>query len=77
MLRGYSGISHIFYYFVMRNYINRGLIDGGASYCSFISKHVHSLVVPLPPILEQNQVAGKIDELLYLLEIPRGGYNED
>ena len=52
----------------MRCYKNKGLIDGrGIGLQGFSSKRVHSLIVPLPPLSEQNRIVERIDELLQMI----------
>lgn len=64
-LRGYCGIVHKYYYYVMRNYKDMGMIDGrGIGLQGFSSKRVHSLVIPLPPAIEQRKIADIIDEYM-------------
>jgi len=68
-LRGYGGINHKYYYYMMWNYKNRGIIDGrGIGLQGFSSKRVHSLVAPLPPIDEQNRIVERIDSILEQLK---------
>lgn len=67
-LRGYCGIVHKYYYYVMRNYKDMGMIDGrGIGLQGFSSKRVHSLVVPLPPLEEQKRIVEKIQGILSAL----------
>ena len=64
-LRGYGGINHKYYYYMMRDYKDRGIIDGrGIGLQGFSSKRVHSLVAPLPPIAEQNRIVAKIEAIM-------------
>ena len=64
-LRGYGGINHKYYYYMMRDYKDRGIIDGrGIGLQGFSSKRVHSLVAPLPPIAEQNRIVEKIEAIM-------------
>ena len=67
-LRGYCGIVHKYYYYIMRNYKDMGMIDGrGIGLQGFSSKRVHSLVVPLPPLEEQKRIVEKIQGILSAL----------
>ena len=69
-LRGYGEIEHKFYFYIMRNYKDSGLIDGrGIGLQGFSSKRVHSLVVPLPPIAEQKRIVEKLDIVLEQIDI--------
>lgn len=64
-LRGYGGIVHKYYFYIMRNYKDMGMIDGrGIGLQGFSSKRVHSLIVPLPPLAEQNRIVDKLDNVL-------------
>ena len=68
-LRGHCGINHKYYYYMMRDYKDRGLIDGrGIGLQGFSSKRVHSLIAPLPPLSEQNRIVDVIDEMLRIVE---------
>ena len=69
-LRGYGGIDHRFYFYIMRNYKDSGMIDGrGIGLQGFSSKRVHSLVVPLAPLAEQKRIAEKLEELFSQIDI--------
>ena len=69
-LRGYAGIDHRFYFYLMRNYKDSGMIDGrGIGLQGFSSKRVHSLVVPLAPLAEQIRIADKLEEVLAQIDI--------
>ena len=69
-LRGYGGIDHRFYFYIMRNYKDSGMIDGrGIGLQGFSSKRVHSLVVPLAPLAEQKRIAEKLEELFVEIDI--------
>lgn len=69
-LRGYGDINHKFYYYIMRNYKDSGMIDGrGIGLQGFSSKRVHTLVVPLPPISEQTRIVDKLDAVLAEIDI--------
>ncbi len=69
-LRGYGGIEHKFYFYIMRNYKDNGMIDGrGIGLQGFSSKRVHSLIVPLPPLAEQKRIVEKLDTVLKQIDI--------
>lgn len=60
-----KGIISKYYYYLMWNYKQNGLIDGrGIGLQGFSSKRVHSLIVPLPPIAEQERIVQKIDSII-------------
>lgn len=65
----YSAISPHFYYYVMRLYKAINMIKGqGIGLQGFSSKRVHSLVVPLPPVLEQERIVSRIEVIFELLD---------
>ncbi len=68
-LRGYiSNICVKYYYYLMWLYKETGKIDGrGIGLQGFSSKRVHSLIVPLPPLVEQKCIADKLAEVLGVL----------
>lgn len=69
-LRGFGNIDHKYYFYLMRNYKDSGMIDGrGIGLQGFSSKRVHSLVVPLPPIAEQKRIVDEIDKVLAQIDI--------
>ena len=54
-----------YYFYMMWSYKNSGLINGrGIGLQGFSSKRVHSLIVPLPPLAEQQRIAERIEEIL-------------
>lgn len=69
-LRGYGGIVHRFYMYVMKTYKDNGLIDGrGIGLQGFSAKRVHFLIVPLPPISEQKRIVELIDNVVSKINI--------
>ena len=62
-------LSTAFYYYVMRLYKAINKIDGlGIGLQGFSSGRLHSLVVPLPPLPEQERIVKKIDAIFVLLD---------
>ncbi len=54
-----------YYFYMMWSYKNSGLINGrGIGLQGFSSKRIHSLIVPLPPLTEQQRIAERIEEIL-------------
>ena len=53
-----------FYYYLLRLYKQTGRINGiGIGLQGFSSKRVHSLIVPLPPLAEQERIVNQLNEL--------------
>ena len=63
-LRPYISLSSRFYYYVMFLWKQIGLIGGqGIGLQGFSSKALHNLMVPLPPVDEQEKIVVFVDEL--------------
>ena len=63
-LRPYISLSSRFYYYVMFLWKQMGLIGGqGIGLQGFSSKALHNLMVPLPPVDEQEKFVVFVDEL--------------
>ena len=63
-LRPYISLSSRFYYYVMFLWKQMGLIGGqGIGLQGFSSKALHNLMVPLPPVDEQEKIVVFVDEL--------------
>ena len=63
-LRPYISLSSRFYYYVMFLWKQMGLIGGqGIGLQGFSSKALHNLMVPLPPVAEQEKIVVFVDEL--------------
>ena len=68
-LRPYVNLSNRFYYYVLWLWKQLGLIGGqGIGLQGFSSKAIHNLIIPLPPLNEQNRITHMIDELLGFLD---------
>ena len=68
-LRPYVNLSNRFYYYVLWLWKQIGLIGGqGIGLQGFSSKAIHNLIIPLPPLNEQNRITHMIDELLGFLD---------
>lgn len=68
-LHPYVKLSNRFYYYVLWLWKQIGLIGGqGIGLQGFSSKALHNLVIPLPPLNEQNRIVHMIDELLAFLD---------
>ena len=62
-------VSSVFYYYVMWLYKAMNMINGqGIGLQGFSSKRVHSLVVPLPPVSEQERIVERIDTIFEILD---------
>ena len=67
-LRSYTEINTEFYYYVMWLYKSAGLIGGkGIGIQGLSSKALHIILVPLPPLAEQEQIVKRIEKLLPML----------
>ena len=68
-LRPYISLSNRFYYYVMFMWKQRGLIGGqGIGLQGFSSRALHNLLMPLPPVKEQAQIAAFVDDLFETIE---------
>ena len=64
-LRAYTNINVKFYYYVFWLYKRKGWIDGkGIGLQGLSSKKLHRIVVPFPPIEEQNLIVSEIERLI-------------
>ena len=67
-LRPYISLSNRFYYYVMFMWKQMGFIGGqGIGLQGFSSKALHNLLVPLPPVEEQVEIATFVDSLFETL----------
>lgn len=67
-LRPYGSLNNRFYYYVMFLWKQCGFIGGqGIGLQGFSSKALHKLMVPLPPLNEQNQIVEYIDDFNEIL----------
>ena len=63
-LRPYISLSNRFYYYVLFMWKQTGRIGGqGIGLQGFSSKALHNLIVPLPPLSEQQHIVAYVDEL--------------
>ena len=68
-LRAYDSINVKFYYYVLYLYKLTGRINGqGIGLQGLSSNALHSLIVPLPPVEEQERIVNKLDLILVNLE---------
>ena len=68
-LRPYQSINIYFYYYVFYVYKNIGLIGGkGIGIQGLSSNALDRLIIPLPPIQEQNRIIDEIDMLINKLK---------
>ncbi len=68
-LRSYVAVQILFYYYVFMLYKNIGIIGGkGIGIQGLSSNALHNLIIPLPPIQEQQRIVDKIEQLFQLLK---------
>ena len=68
-LRPYTKLNVKFYYLVLYLYKIAGLIGGkGIAIQGLSSNALHNIIVPLPPIEEQQRIVSKIETILPLIE---------
>ena len=68
-LRPRAQVSVRFFYYVLNLYKHEGLIGGkGIGIQGLSSRELDKLIVPVPPIREQNEIVIRIDELLSFLD---------
>lgn len=64
-LRAYTNVNVKFYYYVFWLYKRKGWIDGkGIGLQGLSSKKLHRIIVPFPPIEEQNLIVSEIERLI-------------
>ena len=68
-LKNYYPICVKYFYYIFYLYKKSGKINGkGIGIKGLSSKALHSLVVPLPPLAEQNRIVQKLEEILPLCD---------
>lgn len=68
-LKSYKDIQVKFFYFLFYLYKSSGLIGGkGIGIKGLSSRALSSIIFPLPPLIEQNRIVEKIEELLPLVD---------
>ena len=68
-LRPYINISSKFYYYIFYLYKNSGMIAGkGIGIQGLSSKVLHNILIPLPPVVEQERIVSTIESLLSYCE---------
>ena len=68
-LRPYINISSKFYYYIFYLYKNSGMIAGkGIGIQGLSSKALHNILIPLPPVVEQERIVSTIESLLSYCE---------
>lgn len=64
-LRPYYTVCMRFFYYVIRYYKIIGLIGGkGIGIQGLSSKALHDIIIPLPPVVEQQRISNQIDYVL-------------
>lgn len=64
-LRSYLKIKHDFFYYVFYLYKSIGLIGGkGIGIQGLSSNAIHNILIPLPPLSEQNRIVESIETIL-------------
>lgn len=68
-LRPYADVCIEYFYHIFYLYKNAGMINGkGIAIQGLSANALHSLIVPLPPLVEQKRIVAKIEELLPLID---------
>ena len=69
-LRAFINIDIRFYYYIFYLYKHAGLIGGkGIGIQGLSSKALHKILLPLPPIREQNQIVSTLEKILPYCEM--------
>ena len=65
----YADVCIEYFYHIFYLYKNAGMINGkGIAIQGLSANALHSLIVPLPPLVEQKRIVAKIEELLPLID---------
>ena len=68
-LRSYIQLNMTFYYYIFQAYKHSGYIGGkGIGIQGLSSKTLHNMLVPLPPIKEQDRISKRIDVLFKIIK---------
>ena len=76
-LRPYGNVSIEYFYYIFYLYKNAGWIAGkGIGIQGLSSNALHSIIIPLPPLAEQQRIVAKLEEILPLIDRYEAAWNK-
>ena len=76
-LRPYGNVSIEYFYYIFYLYKNAGWIAGkGIGIQGLSSNALHSIIIPLPPLAEQQRIVAKLEEVLPLIDCYEAAWNK-